>query len=155
MNKIWAEGKSISYTEEDLKEVAALLLRELGDETVWLFDAPMGAGKTTLIRELCSQLGVAEEVNSPTFAIVNEYHRANGDPLYHFDAYRLERVADLENIGASEYLYSGYYTFVEWPGLFAPILPTDGVARLRIDLEGDRRRLSMEPEGSAFIYDPR
>ena len=150
----WGEGKSIEYQLDQVPEVARFLLKELGDSPVWLFDAPMGAGKTTLIKELANELGVDEVTSSPTFAIVNEYHTESGDPVYHFDAYRLETHEDLQNIGATDYLYSGYYCFVEWPALFTPFLP-DEVVRLRIELEGDHRRLSLLGVDDPFIYDPR
>lgn len=153
-NIVWGEGRSIEYGIDELAAVASFLLRELGDCRVWLFDAPMGAGKTTLIKELTSALGVEEETSSPTFAIINEYHTAEGEPVYHFDAYRLDSHDDLLNIGATDYLYSGHYCFVEWPGLFVPFLP-DEVVRLRIEVEGDRRRLTLLDEEAPFIYDPR
>lgn len=152
----WGEGKSIEYQLSEVPEVASFLLKELGEQPVWLFDAPMGAGKTTLIKELSKELGVEEVTSSPTFAIVNEYHTEVGDPVYHFDAYRLETHDDLQNIGATDYLYSGYYCFVEWPALFTPFLPDeDEVVRLRIEMEGDHRRLSLLSVEEPFIYDPR
>ncbi len=152
----WGEGKSIEYQLSEVPEVASVLLKELGEQPVWLFDAPMGAGKTTLIKELSKELGVEEVTSSPTFAIVNEYHTESGDPVYHFDAYRLETHDDLQNIGATDYLYSGYYCFVEWPALFTPFLPDeDEVVRLRIEMEGDHRRLSLLSVEEPFIYDPR
>lgn len=150
----WREGKQIIYGIEEIDAVAEFLLKELGDTSVWLFDAPMGAGKTTLIKELCHHLGVDEVTSSPTFAIVNEYHTDRGDAVYHIDAYRLETHDDLRNIGAPDYLYSGDYCFVEWPSLFKPFLP-DRVARLRIEVEGEKRRLSLLDEDTPFIYDPR
>lgn len=152
----WGEGKSIEYQLSEVPEVASFLLKELGEQLVWLFDAPMGAGKTTLIKELSKELGVEEVTSSPTFAIVNEYHTESGDPVYHFDAYRLETHDDLQNIGATDYLYSGYYCFVEWPALFTPFLPDeDEVVRVRIEMEGDHRRLSLLSAEEPFIYDPR
>lgn len=150
----WGENNEIEYGIEELGAVAKFLLDELGDTPVWLFDAPMGAGKTTLIKELCHLLGVEEVTSSPTFAIVNEYHTNSGDAVYHIDAYRLETHDDLRNIGATDYLHSGDYCFVEWPALFNPFLP-DEVVRLRIEVVGNRRRLMLLSEDSAFIYDPR
>ncbi len=155
MNAIeWGENNVVEYGLEQLGEVARFLLDKLGDTSVWLFDAPMGAGKTTLIKELCHLLGVEEVTSSPTFAIVNEYHTDKGEAVYHIDAYRLETHDDLRNIGATDYLHSGDYCFVEWPALFNPFLPDD-VARLRIEVAGDHRRLTLLSEDSPFIYDPR
>lgn len=150
----WDEERRITYGLEQLAEVAAFLLRELGDCPTWLFDAPMGAGKTTLIKELTRLLGVEEVTGSPTFAIVNEYHTREGEPIYHIDAYRLETHEDLLNIGAEDYLHSGHYCFVEWPALFIPFLP-DQTVRIRIETVGDQRRLTLLEPSEPFIYDPR
>lgn len=150
----WGENRVIEYGVEQIREVAQFLLDELGDTPVWLFDAPMGAGKTTLIKVLCHLLGVEEVTSSPTFAIINEYHTDRGEAVYHIDAYRLETHDDLRNIGATDYLHSGDYCFVEWPALFTPFLP-DEVVRLRIEVIGDRRRLTLLEEGTSFLYDPR
>lgn len=150
----WGENRVIEYGVEQIREVAQFLLDELGDTPVWLFDAPMGAGKTTLIKELCHLLGVEEVTSSPTFAIINEYHTDRGEAVYHIDAYRLETHDDLRNIGATDYLHSGDYCFVEWPALFTPFLP-DEVVRLRIEVIGDRRRLTLLEKGTSFLYDPR
>ncbi|MBR8714025.1 tRNA (adenosine(37)-N6)-threonylcarbamoyltransferase complex ATPase subunit type 1 TsaE [Porphyromonas levii] len=150
----WGEDKAIVYGLDEISTVAKFLLNELGDTSVWLFDAPMGAGKTTLIKELCHSLGVTEVTSSPTFAIVNEYHTDRGDAVYHIDAYRLETHDDLRNIGATDYLHSGDYCFVEWPALFIPFLP-EKTARLRIEVDGDQRRLTLLDEATPFIYDPR
>ncbi len=151
----WQTDRTMRYSIAELSRVASLLLRDLQSSPIWLFDAPMGAGKTTLIRELARQLGIEEEVNSPTFAIVNEYHTPEGLPLYHIDAYRIEAASDLQNIGISDYLYSGHHIFVEWPALFEPFLPDEGVVRIRIDVDGDVRALSLESSHSPYIYDPR
>lgn len=92
--------------------------------------------------------------SSPTFAIVNEYHTDRGEAVYHIDAYRLETHDDLRNIGATDYLYSGDYCFVEWPALFIPFLPQE-VVRIRIEVVGNHRKLSLLSEDAPFIYDPR
>lgn len=133
------EKNSCRYHLGELEEVARWLLERSEGERVWLFDAPMGGGKTTLIKELCQILEVDEESSSPTFAIVNEYHTRGGDPLYHMDAYRLESEADGQQIGLGEYLDSGAYCFVEWPGVLGRLLP-EGAFRVRIELEGEAER---------------
>jgi tRNA threonylcarbamoyladenosine biosynthesis protein TsaE len=75
----------------------------------------MGAGKTTLIKEICHQLGVAQSVQSPTFSLVNEYVDAKGQPVYHFDLYRLKNAQEAFDIGLEEYLDSGNLCLIEWP----------------------------------------
>lgn len=109
----------------DLPAAAAQLRAALRDHTIILFEGEMGAGKTTLIKALCEQLGVpAAEVSSPTFSLVNEYRNAHNQPIYHFDFYRLDNSAEALNMGALEYFDSGYLCLVEWPGRVADLLPS-------------------------------
>ncbi|MDQ2793700.1 MAG: tRNA (adenosine(37)-N6)-threonylcarbamoyltransferase complex ATPase subunit type 1 TsaE [Bacteroidota bacterium] len=98
------------------------VLAEAGCSVV-AFEGEMGAGKTTLIRALCAALGVADDVSSPTFALVNEYRDGRDQPVYHFDFYRIESEVEAERIGASEYFDSGYLCLVEWPARVAGLLP--------------------------------
>ena len=100
--------------------------------TVVAFEGGMGAGKTTLIRALAATLGVADDVSSPTFALVNEYRDGNNSPVYHFDFYRIESIEEAERMGAAEYLDSGYLCLVEWPARVAALLPAP---RLEVRLE--------------------
>lgn len=95
------------------------------------FSAPMGAGKTTFIAALCRELGVTDEVNSPTFSIINEYRSATGVPIYHFDFYRLETAAEAGDIGLEDYLESGALCLMEWPEIVEPLLPAD---TLRVEI---------------------
>ncbi|WP_019949373.1 tRNA (adenosine(37)-N6)-threonylcarbamoyltransferase complex ATPase subunit type 1 TsaE [Hymenobacter aerophilus] len=107
----------------ELPAAAAQVRAALQDYTIICFEGEMGAGKTTFIKALCRELGVAEEVSSPTFALVNEYRTAANAPVYHFDFYRLDEPAEAEQIGASEYFDSGYLCLIEWPGRVQPLLP--------------------------------
>jgi tRNA threonylcarbamoyladenosine biosynthesis protein TsaE len=91
--------------------------------SVVAFEGEMGAGKTTLIRALAGALGVADDVSSPTFALVNEYRDGRDQPVYHFDFYRIDSVEEAERMGAAEYLDSGYLCLVEWPARVAELLP--------------------------------
>ena len=99
----------------DLPELAKELIRDFGDSKTWVFQGEMGAGKTTLIKEICHQLGVAQSVQSPTFSLVNEYVDGKGNPVYHFDLYRLKNAQEAFDIGLEEYLDSGHLCLVEWP----------------------------------------
>ena len=106
-----------------LREVAQNLLNTFSDDRFFAFFGKMGVGKTTLIKELCAELGVEENVCSPTFAIVNEYSGGNGEPIYHFDFYRMKSTAEAYDIGYEEYFYSGCYCFTEWTEKIEELLP--------------------------------
>lgn len=110
---------------------------------VWLFEGQMGAGKTTLIKAICLQLGVVDVVNSPTYAIVNEYEDSKGATLYHFDFYRLEDPYEAFDIGVDEYLDSGNYCFVEWPSKVETILPESGYMTIDITLDRETRVIEL------------
>jgi tRNA threonylcarbamoyladenosine biosynthesis protein TsaE len=85
----------------------------------------MGAGKTTMIKALCRELGVTDIVQSPSFSIINEYKTNRGEPIFHFDFYRIKKLEEVFDIGYEEYLYSGFYCFIEWPELMEELLPED------------------------------
>ena len=99
-------------------------LVSLRDEAdVIAFYGSMGAGKTTLIKNLCHRMGVTDEVNSPTFAIVNEYVTVEGESVYHFDFYRIKKLEEAYDIGFENYFYSGRLCLIEWPEMIEPLLP--------------------------------
>jgi len=98
----------------------------------------MGAGKTTFIKALCRELGVDDIVQSPSFAIVNEYVTATGEPIYHFDFYRIRDVAEVFDIGYENYFYSGNYCFLEWPEKIERLLPEE---TLRVYISGENERV--------------
>lgn len=120
--------------------VAQGLLEHHTDQRVFLLDAPMGAGKTTLIKMLCRHLGVTDNMSSPTYALVNEYRGKAADPIYHMDLYRLEKIEEALEIGIEEYLYSGHYVFIEWPQLIEPLWPEEAV-QVSIEVTGPTSRL--------------
>lgn len=108
---------------EQLPRLASDLLEEFREERFFAFFGKMGVGKTTLIKALCDQLGVKEVVCSPTFAIINEYTSGEGEPVYHFDFYRLKSAEEAYDIGYEEYFYSGMYCFTEWTEKIEQLLP--------------------------------
>lgn len=108
---------------EQLPRLASDLLEEFREERFFAFFGKMGVGKTTLIKALCDQLGVKEVVCSPTFAIINEYTSGEGEPVYHFDFYRLKNAEEAYDIGYEEYFYSGMYCFTEWTEKIEQLLP--------------------------------
>lgn len=105
-----------SYDLEQIHQVAKEILMLKSDlPTIWLFRGQMGAGKTTLIKEICQRLGVKHTIQSPTFSLVNQYETEQGETLYHFDLYRLKNTREALDIGIEEYLDSGNICFIEWP----------------------------------------
>ena len=111
----------------EAEEVARFILQSHAEARIFAFTGDLGAGKTPLIKALCKALGVADQTSSPSFAIVNEYRAASGDPVYHFDLYRLKAAEELEGIGFDEYLDSGHYCFIEWPELAEDHLPSEAL----------------------------
>lgn len=110
---------------EDLERAAQEFLDKTGENTLIAFFAPMGSGKTTFTTAICKVLGVTDPVGSPTFAIVNEYMRADGDPMYHFDFYRINRLQEAIEIGLYDYLDSGCLCIMEWPENIEELLPEE------------------------------
>ena len=126
---------------EELDQAAARFLEETERRTLIAFYAPMGAGKTTFTTALCRRLGVREDaVSSPTFAIVNEYRTAAGAPLYHFDFYRINKLAEALDIGLYDYLDSGCLCLMEWPENVEDLLPEETL-RVRIAVRPDGARV--------------
>jgi len=119
--------------------IARQFVEEQSDGRVFAFYGQMGAGKTTFIAAVCKVLGIEEPVNSPTFAIVNEYVADNGETVYHFDCYRLNTLRDALNIGIEEYFASGNICFIEWAENIEELLPADTV-RVNIVVEDDGSR---------------
>ena len=109
----------------DLDRAATEFLEVIGNNTLIAFFAPMGAGKTTFTTAICKALGVTDPVGSPTFAIVNEYMRADGDPMYHFDFYRINKLQEAIEIGLYDYLDSGCLCIMEWPENIEDLLPEE------------------------------
>ena len=112
---------------EDLERAAAEFLEKIGDNTLVAFFAPMGSGKTTFTTAICKVLGVTDPVGSPTFAIVNEYMRADGDPMYHFDFYRIKKLDEVYDMGYEDYFYGEGVCLVEWAELVKDLIPQDAI----------------------------
>lgn len=129
---------------EDIDGAARTFAANMGDSRVFAFYGSMGAGKTTFIKALCRHMGVDDVITSPTFSIVNEYHRAGGSGIiYHFDFYRIKRLDEVYDMGYEEYFYSGYPCFIEWPELIEDLLPEDAVKVTIGETEGGARTVSF------------
>jgi tRNA threonylcarbamoyladenosine biosynthesis protein TsaE len=106
----------IEYSLENISNAVNQLLEAINlGPKIWLFKGEMGAGKTTLVKEIGQQLKIKSIVQSPTFSLVNPYETESGEIIYHFDLYRLENVHEAIDIGIEEYLDSGHLCFIEWP----------------------------------------
>lgn len=108
---------------DELSKVSDFLVSMREKSNIIAFYGNMGAGKTTLIKNLCSKLGVQDEVNSPTFALVNEYQTDAFDSIFHFDFYRIKSLEEVFDIGYEDYFYGGSLCLLEWPELIDPLMP--------------------------------
>ncbi len=124
----------------ELRNSAQLLLANFPEDRVFAFYGSMGAGKTTLIKSICMELGSSDYVTSPTFALINEYTVSDGSVIYHFDFYRIKKLDEAFDLGYEDYIYSGNYCFIEWPERIESLLP-DGYIEVRIKETNDGVRL--------------
>ena len=124
---------------DSIHEAAKEFVKGMGDGKVFAFYGKMGAGKTTFIKALCEVLGVEDVITSPTFAIINEYTDGNGDPIYHFDFYRIKKLEEVYDMGYEDYFYSGNLCLLEWPELIEEILP-ENVIKVTIEEQPDGTR---------------
>ncbi len=114
---------------EEIDKVAEEFIRYISESdlqsNIFAFYGKMGAGKTTFIKAICKALGVQDNVNSPTFTIINEYKSTKGFPIYHFDFYRINRIQEAYDIGTEDYFSGSGLCLIEWPEKIAEILPED------------------------------
>lgn len=128
---------------DEIAQAARDFKAAIGEHRVIAFHGEMGAGKTTFIKALCAEFGVTDNVASPTFAIINEYLAGDGSTIYHFDLYRMETIADLQNIGVEDYFYSGNFCLVEWPELAEPLFPNNVLNVIITVLPDKTRKISF------------
>ena len=124
---------------EDYPAAAQQFIAAMEGRRIFAFYGGMGAGKTTFIKSICEEMGVEDCINSPTFAIVNEYEGGKQETIFHFDFYRIKSIAEVYNMGYEEYLYSDAYCFIEWPELIEELLPEEAV-KVEINEEADGTR---------------
>ena len=128
---------------EELKIAAQKILMLYRKEKIFVFHGVMGTGKTTFIKTICKELGVLDNVTSPTFPIVNEYKNNAGESMYHFDFYRIKNENEAWDLGFEEYLSSGNYCFIEWPEKVSNLLP-ENFLKINIDAESETRIITMQ-----------
>ncbi|HIS33695.1 MAG TPA: tRNA (adenosine(37)-N6)-threonylcarbamoyltransferase complex ATPase subunit type 1 TsaE [Candidatus Avirikenella pullistercoris] len=127
------EQKFIAKDTDELPEIAEEITDIITDRqndgqnpyNIILLYGAMGAGKTTLIKEICQELHVIDNITSPTFALINEYSTEYGDPIYHFDFYRINSIEEIFDLGYEEYFYSGHLCLIEWPEKAEKLIPKD------------------------------
>lgn len=110
---------------EDYPQAAREFIGQMQGARIFAFYGKMGSGKTTLIKSICEELGVEDSINSPTFAIVNEYEDREHRTIFHFDFYRIKSLEEVYNMGYEEYVYSDAICFMEWPELIEELLPEE------------------------------
>lgn len=128
--------------ESDLPMVAKQLLEQMEGHSIVLFKGPMGVGKTTLIKAICTALHVTSETSSPTFSLINEYETDKGELIYHFDFYRLENEEEAFDYGYEEYFYSGNLCLIEWPEKIPNLIPEDCIT-VTLELIGPQRKITV------------
>lgn len=133
----------IIFRLDEIGRVASSFIDNIGNDRVFLFQGDMGAGKTTLIAEICRQLGATDDFGSPTFSLVNEYADKEGRPIYHFDLYRIDNPQEAFDMGACDYLESGNLCFVEWPDRLGELVPEDARSVCIEEMEDGRRKLTF------------
>ena len=131
------------YTIAEINDVARSLMKKFASKSVWAFDAPMGAGKTTMITALCKILGVQDRVNSPTFAIMNEY-QGLGKVIYHMDWYSLENDGEARRAGVEMAMEDSDYCFIEWPEKAINLIPAEAL-HIEIEILGPEHRRIFIP----------
>ncbi|MGL5563200.1 MAG: tRNA (adenosine(37)-N6)-threonylcarbamoyltransferase complex ATPase subunit type 1 TsaE [Tannerellaceae bacterium] len=129
---------------DSIRDAAKAFIEAMDDRTVFAFYGDMGAGKTTFIKAICEELGVEDVINSPTFAIVNEYRSDSDELIYHFDFYRINKVEEAYDFGYEDYLYSGALCFIEWPEKIEELLPSDIVNVIIKENEDGTRTVSVK-----------
>lgn len=135
------------HSLQQIHDAAHRFIEAMGDNTVFAMYGKMGAGKTTFIKAVCECLGVEDVINSPTFAIVNEYRSSSSELIYHFDFYRIKKLEEVYDMGYEDYFYSGALCFIEWPELIEELLPGNTIKVTIEEVENGARKVTMEELG--------
>lgn len=131
-----------NYSLEELSGIAQSVIKN-AKYKILLLEGEMGVGKTTLIKELVKQLGSKDNVSSPTFSLVNEYHTTNEEKIFHFDFYRIDEEEEALDMGVEEYFYSGEWCLIEWPNKIKNLLPLKSVSVLITVNENQTRTIQL------------
>ena len=131
-------GNKLKYTLDTIHVVSDHIKDLINNYTIFLFEGEMGSGKTTLIKQVVKDIGISENVKSPTFSLVNEYIE-NDLIIFHFDLYRINKENELDSIGFYEYLDSEKLCFIEWPNIAIQNINKDYVL-IKISVISDSER---------------
>ncbi len=134
---------NIDYELHDISEIASEIIKNVSHKKI-LFYGEMGAGKTTLIEEICRQLQVGEIISSPTFSLVNEYKTSDNQTIYHFDFYRIENEEEAYDIGIEDYFESNSWCLIEWPQNIQNLLPLDATIINITILDNGKRNIQLK-----------
>ncbi len=132
-----------TYSISELNHIAKEIIATTKSKTL-LFYGEMGVGKTTLIKEICKELGIEDVANSPTFSLVNEYHTTKSEIVYHFDFYRIEDENEAYDIGIEDYFYADAWCLIEWPQNIENLLPLESTEIHISTLENGDRNIQLK-----------
>lgn len=132
-----------NYSLLDVNRVSKDIIKN-SKYKILLFHGEMGVGKTTLIKEICKELGTNDITSSPTFSIVNEYKTKTNHTIYHFDFYRINNEEEAYNIGVEDYFDSGAWCLIEWPSVIQNLLPLDYVNIHLSQLDDGQRNIQLK-----------
>lgn len=127
---------------KDLPAAAIRISEIIREETIVAFYGEMGAGKTTLIKEICKALDSDDNVTSPTFSLMNEYRTESGKNIFHFDFYRIQSLAEVYDMGYEDFFFSGNLCLIEWPEKIKQLLP-ENCLRINITVENNLRIITV------------
>lgn len=127
----------------ELAEISKQILDFAPNHKKFALIGELGAGKTTLVKNISRQLGVTQQVTSPTFSLVNEYD-GEKNQVWHLDLYRLKNLDEAVELNIEEYLEDDNYCFIEWPNIIKPLFP-DKMVYIRIDvIDGLTRKYELQ-----------
>ena len=132
-----------NYSLEELSSISKEIIASAKNKTL-LFYGQMGVGKTTLIKEICKELGVLDNISSPTFSLVNEYQNSKNEQIFHFDFYRIEDENEALDMGIEDYLYNNNWCLIEWPENIENLLPLEAVQIHLSILENGKRNIKLK-----------
>ncbi|MCK4664651.1 MAG: tRNA (adenosine(37)-N6)-threonylcarbamoyltransferase complex ATPase subunit type 1 TsaE [Bacteroidales bacterium] len=128
---------------KNINEASTKFLSETKGFKKFAFYGEMGVGKTTFIKAICHKLKVKDIINSPSFAIINEYYTINDDIIYHFDFYRIKNIEEVYDFGYEDYFFSDNYCFIEWAEKIEKIIPPDFVKVYMTKTSNNSRKIEF------------
>jgi len=127
------------FTLQEIDNAAKEFISILTDSKIVAFNGEMGAGKTTFIHAVCRQMGVTDNMSSPTYSIINQYKTINGATINHIDLYRLKDTEEAVQAGVEEVINSGDFCFIEWPEKIMVVLPLH-IITVFVEITDDTKR---------------